>query len=128
MSTHNNVHPIFARILATMNGSHELSAEQRAELAKPMHADVRRHLDSPAPVPTATKAVAEDGAFSLSDNQRDSLRRMALIAASTGDFSLMFGQIELLVSSALFDRSIADGRKAIGEVFRHVRGQMGGDE
>ena len=83
---------------------------------------------SPAPVPTATKAVAEDGAFSLSDNQRDSLRRMALIATSTGDFSVIFGQIELLVASALFDRSIADGRKAIGEVFRHARGQMGGDE
>jgi len=106
MSTHNNVHPIFARILATMNGSHELSAEQRAELAKPMHADVRRHLDSPAPVPTATKAVADDGAFSLSDNQRDSLRRMALIAASTGDWPLVFSQIEGVVHTALVDRAI----------------------
>ncbi len=54
MSTH-NVHPIFARILDTMNGTHELSAEQRAELANPMHADVRRQLETPpAPSPHDT--------------------------------------------------------------------------
>lgn len=64
MSTHNNVHPIFARILDTMNGTHELSAEQRAELAKPMHADVRRQLESPSSTPTqpAPKTVAGGGA------------------------------------------------------------------
>lgn len=58
------VHPIFARILDTMNGTHELSAEQRAELAKPMHADVRRQLESPSSTPTqpATKTVAGGGA------------------------------------------------------------------
>lgn len=58
-----NVHPIFDRILSTMNGSHELTAEQRAELRDPKHADVAKQLHSPAtPTQPAPTAVAGGGA------------------------------------------------------------------
>lgn len=68
--------------------------------------------------PAACASVA--GGFTLSDNQRASLQRMALIAASTGNFDLMFSQIEALVSCDRFDRAITEGGKSIGKAFGHA--------
>ena len=73
-----------------------------------------------SPIPAAPKIAAEDGAFRLSSNQRASLERMAKIATSTGDFSLMFSQIEGLVTCDRFDRAIAEGGKAIDKAFDHA--------
>lgn len=73
-----------------------------------------------SPIPAAPKIVAEDGAFRLSSNQRASLERMAKIATSTGDFDLMFSQIEGLVTCDRFDRAIAEGQKSIGKAFGHA--------
>jgi len=73
-----------------------------------------------SPHSAAPKAAAGGEAFRLSDNQRASLQRMAQIATSTGDWSLVFSQIEGVVHTALFDRAIRESGEAIAKAFGHA--------